>query len=64
MCAKILLRVRVQDSRVRLLDFRKANLEGMRRELGDVDWAFLGLTLHSIMMGISMVRVEHKHEVK
>ena len=38
MCAKILFRVRVQDSRVRLLDFRKANLEGMRRELGDVDW--------------------------
>ena len=36
-CAKILLRVRVQDSRVRLLDFRKANFEGMRRELGDVD---------------------------
>ena len=24
-CAKILFRVRVQDSRVRLLDFRKAN---------------------------------------
>ena len=40
-CAKILLRVRVQDSRVRLLDFRKANLEGMRRELGDVDWETL-----------------------
>ena len=38
MCAKILLRVRVQHSRVKLLDFRKANLEGMRRELGDVDW--------------------------
>ena len=38
MCAKILLRVRVQDSRVRLLDFRKANLEGRRRELGEVDW--------------------------
>ena len=37
-CAKIMLRVRVQDSRVRLFDFRKANLEGMRRELGDVDW--------------------------
>ena len=37
-CAKILLRVRVQDSRERLLDFRKVNLEGMRRELGDVDW--------------------------
>ena len=32
------MRVRVQDSRVRLLYFRKANLEGMRRELGDVDW--------------------------
>ena len=28
-CAKILLRVRIQDSRVRLLDFRKVNLEGM-----------------------------------
>ena len=40
-CAKILLRVRVQDSRVRLLDFRKANFEGMRRELGDVDWETL-----------------------
>ena len=38
MCAKILLRVIVQDSRIRLLDFRKANLEGMRRELGDVNW--------------------------
>jgi len=37
-CAKTLLRVRVQDSRLRLLDFRKANLEGMRRELVDVDW--------------------------
>ena len=37
-CAKILLRVRVKDSRVRLLDFRKANLEGMRRELDDLDW--------------------------
>ena len=37
-CAKILLRVRVQDCRVRLLDFRKANIEGRRRELGDVDW--------------------------
>ena len=34
-CATILLRVRVQDSRVRLLDFRKANFEGMRREFGD-----------------------------
>ena len=32
------MRVRVQDSRVRLLDFRKANFESMRRELGDVDW--------------------------
>ena len=40
-CANILLRVRVQDSRVRLLDFRKANFEGMRRELGDVDWKTL-----------------------
>ena len=40
-CAKILLRVRVQDRRVRLLDFRKANFEGMRRELGDVDWETL-----------------------
>ena len=40
-CAKILLRVRVQDRRVRLLDFRKTNLEGMRRELGDVDWETL-----------------------
>ena len=38
MCAKILLKVRVPDSRGRLLDFRKANLEGMRRGLGDVDW--------------------------
>ena len=37
-CATILLRVGVQDSRVRLLDFRKANFEDMRRELGDVDW--------------------------
>ena len=37
-CAKTLLRVRVQDRRVRLLDFRKANLEGLRRELSDVDW--------------------------
>ena len=36
-CAKILLRVRVQDSGVRLLYFRKANFEGMR-ELVDVDW--------------------------
>ena len=35
-CAKILLRVRVQDSRVRRLHFREANVEGMRRELGDV----------------------------
>ena len=40
-CTKILLRVRVQDSRVRLLDFRKANLEGIRRELGDVYWETL-----------------------
>ena len=32
-----LLRVRVQDGRVRLLDLRKANFEGMSRELGDVD---------------------------
>ena len=40
-CAKILLRVRVQERRVRLLDFRKANLEGMRRELGDADWETL-----------------------
>ena len=31
------MRVGVQDSRVRLLDFRKVNLEHMRRELGDVD---------------------------
>ena len=37
-CAKTLLRVRVQDSQVRLLDFRKANFEGMRREFGAVDW--------------------------
>ena len=37
-CAKILLRVRVQESRVSLLDFRKANFEGLRRELSDVDW--------------------------
>ena len=35
-CAKILLRVRVQDSR--LLDFRKGNLQVMTRELSDVDW--------------------------
>ena len=41
MCAKILLGVRVQDSRVRLLDFTKANIEVMRRELGDVDWETL-----------------------
>ena len=40
-CAKIMLRVRVQDSRVRLLDFRKANLEGTRREMSDVDWETL-----------------------
>ena len=40
-CAKILLSVRVQDSPVRLLYFRKANFEGMRRELGDVDWETL-----------------------
>ena len=38
MCVQRLLRVRVQDRRVRLLDFRKANFEGMRREFGDVDW--------------------------
>ena len=37
-CAKILFRVRVQDSRERPLDFRKVNCEGTRRELGDVDW--------------------------
>ena len=41
MCAKILFGVRVQESRVRLFDFRKANFEGMRRELGDVDWETL-----------------------
>ena len=35
-CAKILFKVGVQDRRVRLLDFKKANLEGMRKELGDV----------------------------
>ena len=40
-CAKILLRVEVQDSRVRLLDYRKTNFEGVRRELGDVDWETL-----------------------
>ena len=40
-CAKILLSVKVQDSRGRLLDFRKANFEGMKRELGDVDWETL-----------------------
>ena len=40
-CAKILLRVRVQDSRERLLDFRKANFESMRRELGGLDWKTL-----------------------
>ena len=43
-CAKILLRVRVQDSRVRPLDFRKANLEGMRRELGDADCPVVGIS--------------------
>ena len=37
-CAKMLLRVRVQASRERLLDFKKANFEGRRRELGYVDW--------------------------
>ena len=37
-CARIMSMVRVQDSRVRLLDFRKGNLEGRRRELVDVDW--------------------------
>ncbi len=36
-CAKILLRVRVQNSRVRLLDFRKANFDGVRRELGEAN---------------------------
>ena len=36
LCANVLLSVRVQDIRVRLLDFRKANFEGMRRESGDV----------------------------
>ena len=41
LCVQRLLRVRVQDSRVRLLNFRKANLEGMKRELGDVDWETL-----------------------
>ena len=41
MCAKILFGVRVQESKVRLFDFRKANFEGMRRELGDVDWETL-----------------------
>ena len=40
-CAKIPLRVRVQDSRVRLLDFSKAILEGMRRELDNIDWETL-----------------------
>ena len=40
-CAKILLWVRVHDSRERLFDFRKANLEGRRRELADVDWETL-----------------------
>ena len=40
-CAKIMLRDRVQGSRVRLLGFRKANFEGMRRELSDVDWETL-----------------------
>ena len=38
MCKEILFKVRVQNSRVRRLDFRKVNLEGMRRESGDVDW--------------------------
>ena len=51
MCAKILLRVRVQDSRERLLDFRKANLEGMRRELGDVDWETKNRTISIREMG-------------
>ena len=40
-CAKILLRVRVQDSGLRPLDFRKSNFEHMRRELVDVDWKIL-----------------------
>ena len=40
-CAKILLRVRVQDGWVRLLDFRNENFEGVRRELGDADWETL-----------------------
>ena len=50
-CAKILLRVRVQDSRVRLLDFRKVNFEGMRRELGDVDWETNNRTISIREMG-------------
>ena len=37
----ILLRVRVQVRRVKPLDFRKANLEGMRKDLGDIDWETL-----------------------
>ena len=41
MCAKILLRVGVQDCRGSLLDFRNANFEGTRRELGDGDWETL-----------------------
>ena len=50
-CAKTLLRVRVQDSRVRLFDFRIANFEGTRRELGDVDWETNNRTISIRKMG-------------
>ena len=43
--ARNLLRVRVQDCRVRLLDLRKTNLKGMRRELGDEEWERLTIGL-------------------
>ena len=51
LCVRILLKVRVQDSRVRLLDFRKVNLEGMRREFGDVDWETNNRTINIREMG-------------
>ena len=37
-CATISLRCAVWDCRVRLFNFRKANVEGMKRELGALDW--------------------------
>ena len=45
------MRVRVQDSRVRLLDFRKTNLEGMRRELDDLVWETYFRTISIREMG-------------